>query len=486
MSDDVFKPEPSFVFQPPYAPAHEDGALCVCVHCGGTANANYRVSSYPHRFIPKKWEIEGFSRGLRCWTCSTSARYDFEHYRNYVVWFSPEIGQVTGHMSPEPLEIGTMGSKRAAKSTMYSADPIPAYAEGVRVEETGHSEVPMDARARLLNIRASLDHLFFSLPHVDREVIGNIRKDVYRVFELEAVEDNMDDMFRLCGALRAYAASMLNAIVVDEEEAYSYGADLRAFNSAWGSNFFMCQRNENWLDFFMDSLDSQAKVIEQGSEELRRKATRRLFDAAGEPEAAAVRAARPAFDADGFVQMTRRGEKMTGVKKQAIETAQAVGMGMQLAAANEAGEILVDLASELFSDNQMAQLMLKHPDGRELAKMLMAMLLQTGAEQTNLLPNPEAISHICKLQLTQSTSTLVAPRMKKVRRHLTKLAKLGSTVGATAGAAGPLRARISDDLDDLEDVREQNAVLVEQVKLMRQEMDEIRGGGKKKKERTAG
>lgn len=493
--DSVFKPDLSFVFQPPFAPTGEEEGMCVCVHCGEKANADHRISTYPHRYIPKKWEIEGFSRGLRCWSCSTRTRSDFSYFQNHLAWVSPEHKHVTS----EPLETETMGTKFPAKEVTHG-NPNAPVSEPV---DGGHSEVPAEAHGRLLSIRSSLDHLFFEMPHspeVDRNAIGLIRSDVYRTFDV--VQDNMDAAFKLCGILRAYAVALLNA-TVDGEKAYSYGADLRVFNHDWGSNFFTCQRNESWLDHFLGSLDWQAQVIQQGVAEMRRKEKEKLFSRPDEPATpgavyVGVRPARTAFDdvrpvavfdADGFVRTTRRGARMTNVKKQAVETAQAVGMGMQLAAANEAGEILVDLASELFSDNLMAQAMLKHPDGRELAKMLMAMLLQTGAEQTNMLPNPEAISHICKLQLTQSTSTLVAPRLKKVRRHLTKLAKLGNTVGAAADAASPLRARVSDDLDDLDDVREQNAVLQEQLKLMREEMDEIRNvanGGKKKKERTAG
>ena len=138
------------------------------------------------------------------------------------------------------------------------------------------------------------------------------------------------------------------------------------------------------------------------------------------------------------------------LRKQGKDIASSVGLGMQLAAANEAGEVLVDIAKEMFADSPMIQLALQSPDGKELAKFLMAVLLQTGAEQTNLLPNSEAIAHICKLQMAASTQSLVAPRMNKLRKQLTKLAKLGTAAGAVGekGKPASIQARFEEDDDD--------------------------------------
>ncbi|MCP4204225.1 MAG: hypothetical protein GY769_20100 [bacterium] len=121
---------------------------------------------------------------------------------------------------------------------------------------------------------------------------------------------------------------------------------------------------------------------------------------------------------------TRKGK----LKAQAREVGGAIGAGLQLAAANEAGEVLVDIARELASDVPAVQLALESEDGREIAKLLVAMMLHTGVSQTNVIPQGRLIGKACQLQMTASSFTLLGPRLNKMRKHLTKLAKIGENV----------------------------------------------------------
>jgi hypothetical protein len=138
-----------------------------------------------------------------------------------------------------------------------------------------------------------------------------------------------------------------------------------------------------------------------------------------------------------------RGQRL---KKQGREVGSAFGAGLQLAAANEAGEILVDIAKELTSELPMAQLALDHPDGREVAKVLVALMLHTGVSQTNIIPQGAFIGEACKLQMTASSFTLLAPRLNKMRKHLTALAKIGEQAAEAQGVQ--VRVYTQDEMDD--------------------------------------
>jgi len=120
-----------------------------------------------------------------------------------------------------------------------------------------------------------------------------------------------------------------------------------------------------------------------------------------------------------------RGERF---KKQNKDAASAVGKGLLLASANEVGETLIDIAKELTSEIPAMQLVLEHPDGREVAKVIVAWALHAGTAQSNLIPQGEFVGEACQLQMTASTLALVAPRMGKIRKHLLKLAKVGKEV----------------------------------------------------------
>jgi len=188
-----------------------------------------------------------------------------------------------------------------------------------------------------------------------------------------------------------------------------------------------------------------------------------------------VRDAVPVMIADSHFH--RENKMSETLKKQGRDITDAVGLGLKLAAANEAGEIFVDLAKEMFADSPMVQVALQSPDGKELAKFLMAVLLQTGAEHTNLLPHSDAIATVCKLQMAASTKELVGPRMNKMRKHLTKLAKLGAAAGAVAGDAEggreQIRARFEDD-----DVERELAEMKEEMAEMKKQLAKAKSKAK--------
>lgn len=169
-------------------------------------------------------------------------------------------------------------------------------------------------------------------------------------------------------------------------------------------------------------------------------------------------------------------KRKMSLKEQGKEAMGAVGQGMKLAVANEAGEVLVDIAKELTAEMPAMQLMLQHQDGKEIAKLLMALLIQTGAEQTDMIPDSEFVAEACKLQMTAASYTLVGPRLNKLRKHFTKLAKVGARASGKVLTDTEARARIADDLDIEEEFAEMRAEMAEEMqklKKLRAELQEV-------------
>jgi hypothetical protein len=165
------------------------------------------------------------------------------------------------------------------------------------------------------------------------------------------------------------------------------------------------------------------------------------------------------------------------MKRQAKQVGGAVGQGLALAAANEAGEVFVDIAKELTSELPMMQLALEHPDGREVAKVLVALMLHTATEQTNVIPQGEFIGEACKLQMTASTFTLVGPRLNRVRKHLTKLAKIGEQT-----STGVVRARVeTEDEESYAELEAELEAMKAQLAEMKAEKAKAEPAPKKKR-----
>ena len=147
------------------------------------------------------------------------------------------------------------------------------------------------------------------------------------------------------------------------------------------------------------------------------------------------------------------------LREQGREALGAIGYGLKLAAANEAGEIFVDVAAELAADSPFVSEFFRGEKGREVAKLLMAFLVQTGAEQTDLIPHSEFVSEACKLQMTASSFNLVAPQLHALRKHLTKLAQVGANSRGETLTTGvrvieDMREEFSEIKAELEELQE--------------------------------
>lgn len=124
------------------------------------------------------------------------------------------------------------------------------------------------------------------------------------------------------------------------------------------------------------------------------------------------------------------------LKKQASAIGGAAALGVKLALVNEAGDTMVDIAKELAKDMPMLQLALEHPDGREIAKLLVAVSVHTVATHTGIVPKAEFVGSAAELQMTASSMALLAPRLKSLRKHFLKLAEVGEQI-AQLGEGAP-------------------------------------------------
>lgn len=121
----------------------------------------------------------------------------------------------------------------------------------------------------------------------------------------------------------------------------------------------------------------------------------------------------------------------TKVVKEASVVGQSVELGAKMAVTNQAGEVLLNIAEKLSEDVPAVKLLLATPEGREIAKFMLAMALHATAENTALLPKGDLIAEVCKLQMSVSSYELINPRLALIRGFSEQLAGIGETLVAT-------------------------------------------------------
>jgi len=127
----------------------------------------------------------------------------------------------------------------------------------------------------------------------------------------------------------------------------------------------------------------------------------------------------------GTEKETTMPEPKTPMKQQldAIKTAGL--LGAKLAITDQAGELFLDIAKELGDDVPAIKLMLQSEDGREVIKLLMALLVQTMSLHTNFVPKAEMMQEVAGIQLTASSFKLLSGKLALIRKFIPKLTELG-------------------------------------------------------------
>jgi len=116
-------------------------------------------------------------------------------------------------------------------------------------------------------------------------------------------------------------------------------------------------------------------------------------------------------------------------KGQGAALGSAVMLGGQLVLIDQAGETMLDLARELAKDVPILDVLLTSPDGRELAKLLVAVLLHSGATYApGMIPKAQFVRRVAELQVTMATVKLATPRLNELRKYALLLASIGEQI----------------------------------------------------------
>jgi hypothetical protein len=115
---------------------------------------------------------------------------------------------------------------------------------------------------------------------------------------------------------------------------------------------------------------------------------------------------------------------MVPVKEQKDNILSAVGKGLKLASANQAGEVILSLGEKLLGASAPA--FMQDENGREVVKLLTAALIATTVRTApEFMENSDNIAKVCELQITHSTDMLSTRLMSTSREQLQALAALG-------------------------------------------------------------
>jgi hypothetical protein len=117
--------------------------------------------------------------------------------------------------------------------------------------------------------------------------------------------------------------------------------------------------------------------------------------------------------------------RKTRVKTQAAAIGGAVALGAALAAMDASGDVMLKLAHKLTPQIPSLSILLADPQGRELVKVVMALLVHTACTQTDLVPKKELVARVAELQVTMATMKLLAPHLEVLGEMALDLVKVG-------------------------------------------------------------
>ena len=123
--------------------------------------------------------------------------------------------------------------------------------------------------------------------------------------------------------------------------------------------------------------------------------------------------------------MKEEEKTVTGrLKNQGSMFAGAVADGLADAAVEEAGDVLLDTAKDLFDDEALMGVLLASPDGRELLKCMAGFVLDSIAVHGGI-PKGEILSDVVRRQYRSSARRVGGPRIAKILKRATKLIEIG-------------------------------------------------------------
>jgi len=151
--------------------------------------------------------------------------------------------------------------------------------------------------------------------------------------------------------------------------------------------------------------------------------------------------------------------------EQAEELGDALALGLKLGGTQIASNALMNLAQDLSKDIPWLADMLKTPQGREGAKLVLALLAHTAAvHKPGVVPKADLVRSGAQLQMTASTSTLLVATLPLVQKHAKQLMEVAEKLALSATEEGQrklVQARVAVDEDEAEDEIDEEAVEAE-------------------------
>jgi len=138
----------------------------------------------------------------------------------------------------------------------------------------------------------------------------------------------------------------------------------------------------------------------------------------------------------------------SALKVQAKSLGNAALLGAQLGVTQAVGDILLDLARDLGEDVPWLQSALESPEGRELVKLSLALMIHSAATHTRYVPKADLVKKGMEMQVTVASMQLLAGRLGALQGYMAKLATAGEKLAAVeGGATAALHARVDPEVD---------------------------------------
>lgn len=122
------------VFHRPFTSSTSRGEPCVCVGCGSRKIAVKKIESFPNRWLPDLWSVDGHSRAVRCPRCTDDTRNGqgaapptkFWETFHVLVRFGPGLAREIVEARRVPSEPETdMHNSTTNETRIESEDPMP-------------------------------------------------------------------------------------------------------------------------------------------------------------------------------------------------------------------------------------------------------------------------------------------------------------------------------------------------------------------------
>jgi hypothetical protein len=139
------------------------------------------------------------------------------------------------------------------------------------------------------------------------------------------------------------------------------------------------------------------------------------------------------------------------VMDQGKKLGRAFGEGVALAAADQTGELLLDLVQKYAGAVPVLSTLLESQEGREFAKLSMALLVHTMANQTDLLPHSELIEKLTEEQIKLSTYKVIVPQLSILRQFAVDLSvKQNEFAGLVNQQLPGVKSQLVEDISEAE------------------------------------